>query len=139
MLNRKKLLTLIASATILGLTSGCATYHTTYTNLHPPGHDPVSDEGGQLEEAGFFEGWRHFWIFGLLPFENRVDVANECEANSVEQIRTYQSGLQFLLSNVQGAFIFVNVWSPYTAKIDCAAPDGSIRKAALLAPTPSRH
>ena len=100
--------------------AACSTYHTTYTNLHAPGHDPVVDEGALLEEAGFFDGWEHFWVFGLLPFESGVDTAAECGSERVEQVRTYQSGLQFLLANVQGAFIFVNVWSPYTAKVDCA-------------------
>ena len=120
MRNRKRMTRLFASVSAIAAFSGCATYHTTYTNLHPPGRDPVHDGHAELEEAGFFHGWEHFWIFGLLPFENRVDAARQCEAGTVEQIRTYQSGLQFLLSNVQGAFIFVNVWSPYTAKVDCA-------------------
>ena len=120
MRTRTNLASPIATACLLVTTLGCATYHTTYTNLHPPGQDPVGDAGATLEEAGFFDGWEHFWIFGLLPLENRVAAAAECESAGVEQVRTYQSGLQFLLSNVQGAFIFVNVWSPYTAKIDCA-------------------
>lgn len=120
MRTRKDLSTLLAATIAMASLSGCATYHTTYTNVHPPGRDPVADAGEHMEEAGFFHGWEHFWIFGLLPFENRVDAADECAYERVEQVRTYQSGLQFLLANVQGAFIFVNVWSPYSAKVDCA-------------------
>ena len=121
----KRFSVLVVTVAVVLTTFGCSTYHTTYTNLHPVGDDPVADHSARLVEAGFFHGWEHFWIFGLLPFENRVAARSRCEENTVEQVRTYQSGLQFLLANLQGAFIYVNVWSPYTAKVDCALPLGN--------------
>lgn len=98
---------------------GCSTYHTTYTHLYAEGHDPGATPHTMVEKAGALDGWQNFWVFGLIPGTKTVDTTAQCGAGRVETIRTYQSGLQFLISNLQGAFALVNVWTPYTAQSDC--------------------
>ena len=110
-----------AVMTALLLTSSAGCYRTHYLHLH--GEDAPPPAASAVEAPGS-SGWRHFFLYGLVPGVVRVDAAAECGGSErVERIETRQTFLQGLVETI--ASFYINIYSPWTGRVVCrqSAPD----------------
>jgi hypothetical protein len=66
--------------------------------------------------------WRHFFLWGWVPGELRIDAQDACggteQIDSIETRRTFAQGL---VAAVAG--FYVNVYSPYNGAVYCRHGD----------------
>jgi hypothetical protein len=64
------------------------------------------------------ESWQHFFIWGWIPGEKRINAASACGgAEHVKRIETRQTFAQGLIEAV--ASYYFNIYAPYTGAVIC--------------------
>lgn len=112
-----KRLGVLVLACALSAPAGC--YRTRYANLSA-GNLPVS-ASPPAPQTPPPSSWRHFFIYGWVPGERRIDAATECGgAERVEAIETEQTVVQWLIHVF--ASYKINIYSPWTARVVCKQP-----------------
>ena len=99
------------------LNSGC--YKTVYMNVQG-NKNPAKMTLEQVEKLPSYDdsNWLHFFIYGLVPSEKIIDVAEPCGgAEHIVSINTRQTGLQLLVQ--AAASYYVNIYSPYDGHVVC--------------------
>jgi hypothetical protein len=92
---------------------GC--YTTTYYNLRPEAKAELPHTGSPPANQ---RSWRHFWLFGWVPSEMRIDAAGACGGSEhVAELQTEATFVQGLIAAFAG--YVVNVYAPYTARVVC--------------------
>lgn len=111
-MNRRVILALLSLSVVVG--AGC--FRTAYTNLTPFSNKPVEEPPNVSHDAP--NSWQHFFIYGWVPSEKKIDAAKACGgAEHVERIETRQTFVQGLIAAFAG--YYVNVYSPYTGAVIC--------------------
>lgn len=95
----------------------CAACHrTVYSNFAPLSAAPVEEPADVAREAP--GGWQHFFIWGWIPGERRINAAGACGGTDhVKRIETRQTFLQGLIAVL--ASYYINIYSPYTGAVIC--------------------
>ena len=94
-----------------------ACYRTIYRNLRPPNMPPAVESTDTLTKKTP-RGWQHFFIWGIIPFDRRIDAAALCGGEEhIDRIETEQTFLQRLIESFAG--YYVNVYAPYNAHVVC--------------------
>jgi hypothetical protein len=102
-----------ALATSALLSVGC--YRTVYRNLQPPNAPPAT-ETPQTLNTKVSRGWQHYFIYGLIPSERRIDAMAECGGEEhVSTVETRRTFLQALVSPYQ-------IYTPWNAHVTCDHP-----------------
>lgn len=102
---------------ILSCLAGCN--RAVYTNLHGDRADrkvPLE----RIESLPDFEGtnWQHFFIYGLLPAELKIEAAKLCNGTEhIAAIKTKQTFAEGLVAMLAGYYI--NIYSPYDGHVVC--------------------
>ena len=103
----------------LSASLGC--YRTHYKNVAPP---VVLESADTTPELPRDQTWNHFFLFGWLPGERRIDAAKWCGgAEHVVGIETERRFIQGVIATF--ASYYVNIYSPWTGRVICdngAAP-----------------
>lgn len=95
---------------------GSACFRTTYSNVSPPARAPIEEPPDISRVAP--QSWQHFFIWGWVPRERRIDAAAACGGlEHVERIETQQTFVQGLVAVL--ASYYINIYSPYTAAVIC--------------------
>lgn len=100
--------------------SGC--YRTVYMNVQGD-RNPTKVTLEQLEKLPDYDdsNWLHFFIYGLVPSEKIIDVAQPCGgAEHIASINTRQTFLQGLVQ--EAASYYINIYSPYDGHVVCDKP-----------------
>lgn len=102
----------VALCCILGGPIGC--YRTHYTNVAPPIMPPPSGPPEKPRD----QSWIHFFIFGWVPGERRIDAAKQCGgAEHIVAIETERRFIQGLIAIF--ASYYINIYSPWTGRVLC--------------------
>ena len=104
---------------VLGCVLACASsacYRTVYRQL-----EPSRETARAGVAARSSAGWRSFFLYGWVPRELVVHAAAECGGSgNVREIRTRRTFGQGLVAKFASS-VGVNVYSPWTGEVVCAA------------------
>jgi hypothetical protein len=106
----------IVAAVLAGaLTGSLGCYRTHYKNLAPP---VVLESASTTAEKPRDQSWIHFFIWGWIPAERRIDAAKQCGGPqhlvAIETERRFIQGLIAIFASY-----YVNIYSPWTARVLC--------------------
>lgn len=106
----------IAAAALVGvLTGSLGCYRTHYKNVAPP---VVLEPSNTTPEKPRDQTWIHFFIWGWIPSERRIDAAKQCGgAEHIVAIETERRFVQGLIAVF--ASYYINIYSPWTARVVC--------------------
>lgn len=104
----------ILVAVALAVTPGC--YRTRYVHF-----EPAATTEPTTPFTPATSGWRHFFLYGWVPDELRIDAASQCGGpEHVHSIETEQTFLQGLIATF--ATYYINIYAPWTGRVVCDAP-----------------
>lgn len=97
------------------LTGALGCYRTHYKNVSPP---VVSEPSAIEPEKPRDQSWIHFFIWGWVPAERRIDAARQCGgAEHIVAIETERRFVQGLIAIF--ASYYINIYSPWTGRVVC--------------------
>jgi hypothetical protein len=106
---------IVAAALVYVLIGSFGCYRTHYTNVAPP---VVSAPSSLTPEKPRDQTWIHFFIYGWVPGEQRIDAAKQCGgAQHIKVIETEQRFVQGLIAIF--ASYYINIYSPWTGRVVC--------------------
>jgi len=92
-------------------TSGC--YRTHYVNFLPE-HVEMRTSHVPVKASA----WRHFFLWGWLPGEKRIDARELCgSSENIHSIDTRRKFIQGLIAAFAG--YYVNIYSPWDGAVYC--------------------
>jgi len=105
---------LVALAVVLALGGPVGCYRTHYKNVAPPFVPPPSAPAVKPPD----QSWMHFFLFGWIPGERRIDAAEQCGgAEHIEAIETERRFIQGVIAIF--ASYYINIYSPWTGRVLC--------------------
>ena len=114
----------------LGL-SGC--FRTYYANFSPQNPN-LSRAAPAVTHSS--SGWRHFFLFGLLPSKLTIDATQECGGfENIASIATRQTFAEGLVQGLTTVY-YINICAPWNAVVHCSVSLTPAPTQAPAAPVP---
>jgi len=116
---------------LLLLSTSC--FRTHYENFSPanPNRAPQTMQPVRLEG-----GWRHFFLFGWIPSEMKIDARGMCGATeNIHSIQTRQTFLEGLIESLAGVY-YVNIYAPWDGAVYCREKPVTLPPSAAPVPAP---